>query len=100
MTKTSIESLRRQIAAQRASGAKWREVGAHYPGVPLGTLCRIVKDKHYEPRSPQLRVKLGLALPPVLVEPCLHCGEVHVRKTCPLARQSQRRRKSMTRGIW
>lgn len=97
MTKTSIESLRRQIAAQRASGAKWREVGAHYPGVPLGTLCRIAKDETYEPRTPRLRAKLGLALMPVEVEPCGHCGGVHVRKTCPSRMPSSRTQRSRER---
>lgn len=83
MPKTTYKMLRTFLIESRKNGLKWREVGKSFPDVPLGTLCRIVKDAEYEPKSPQLRAKLGLCNAPIAVEPCPRCGAVHVTKHCP-----------------
>lgn len=77
MPKTSVASLRKEIKRRRHSGEKWREIGASFPDVPLGTLCRIAHDKTYIPKSPILRAHLGLEPLPVSVAPCSKCGQLH-----------------------
>ena len=72
---------------------RWREIAARYRPVPAGTLARFAYDETYEPRRLDYRRALGLPeLPPVRVrvQPCGHCGGVHLRKTCP-AKKSERR---------
>lgn len=84
MPKTSMASLRAEITRRRRSGEKWREIGASFPGVPLGTLCRLAHDKTYTPKSPTLRAHLGLEPLPVSVAPCSKCGQLHAfSRRCP-----------------
>lgn len=84
MAKTSMATLRAEINQRRRKKEKWREIGASFPGVPLGTLCRIAHDKNYEPKSPALRAHLGLAPLPVQVSPCQKCGQLHAfSRRCP-----------------
>ena len=61
MAKTCLASVRTDLIQFRKNGLRWREVGIHYPGVPLGTLCRIAHDEAYEPKSKKLRRALGLS---------------------------------------
>jgi hypothetical protein len=74
--------VRAKIKRRRHSGEKWREIGASFPGVPLGTLCRIAHDKKYTPKSPMLRAHLGLEPLPIAVTPCPIHGVVHIKR-CP-----------------
>lgn len=84
MAKTSVASVRKEISRRRRSGEKWREIGASFPGVPLGTLCRVAHDKTYVPKSPRLRAHLGLEPLPVEVTPCSKCGQLHAfARRCP-----------------
>lgn len=84
MTKMSIVALRSEINQRRRKKEKWREIGASFPDVPLGTLCRIAHDKNYEPKSPALRAHLSLAPLPVQVSPCTKCGQLHAfSRRCP-----------------
>ena len=56
----SIITLRRELRLLRRSGKKWQEIGKGYPGVPIGTLCRIAKDKNYCPKRPDILKALGI----------------------------------------
>lgn len=45
MSVQALDTLRRDLAAKRALGIKWRDMAADYPGVPPGTLCAILKGR-------------------------------------------------------
>lgn len=60
MAKTGIDFVRGDIAASRAAGKKWREIGEAYPDVKVGTLCRIAHDASYIPKSRRVLKALGL----------------------------------------
>lgn len=88
----TCDSLRRRLLSlYDGSTVKWRDVAAmpEFGGVAAGTLCSI--SKGYEPKS--LHVRLALGLPAYMSTPvCPRCGVVHVRKTCPPAQPSARRK--------
>lgn len=63
MPNTSLVSVRQNLIALRIKNTKWREIGEMYPGVPLGTLCRIAKDNSYTPKSHKILSALGLRHP-------------------------------------
>jgi len=54
------DTLAAELCALHGSGMTWRQIAAlaRFCGVPAGTLCAIAKG--YEPKSPDLRAKLGL----------------------------------------
>jgi hypothetical protein len=60
MEKGELSSVRAKIIALRADSVKWREIGEMYPGVKLGTLCRIAHDAEYTPKSRSVLKALGL----------------------------------------
>lgn len=81
MEKPTLTTLRAKIARLRAAGKKWREIGLDYPGVPLGTLCRIANDPAYTPKKTTMLRKLGL--PKTAPAPvCQVHGVVHIG-SCP-----------------
>ena len=86
MTKMTIAVLRTSLIKKRENRVKWRDIQKQYPGVPMGTLCRIAKDPDYEPKSNRLRHALGLELISVEVVP-LSCGHAPVAKRCPYCQQ-------------
>jgi hypothetical protein len=55
---SQIGSLRREILKMRQEGMKWQEIADRY-GVTVGMAWRIANEG-YEPRSKEIRVKLGL----------------------------------------
>lgn len=64
----------------------WRQIAAHFDGVPAGTLCAIAKGR--DPKSPAIRAALGLpayASAPV----CPVHGVVHQGR-CPRKTFEQR----------
>lgn len=81
MTKTTYKSIVRNLVARRAKHEKWLSIGKDYPGVSLGTLCRIAKDPDYEPKDADLRLALGLHPLHVTVSP-LACGHAPSGKRC------------------
>lgn len=54
----TLDMLKARLKSARATGMTWREVAAHFPGVPAGTLCAISKGR--DPRKPAIRAALGL----------------------------------------
>ena len=86
MLKTTYKHLRASLIKRREKHEKWKDIGKDYPDVPLGTLCRIVRDETYMPKSPMLRAHLGLEPLPVEVTPCAKCGLLHAfTRRCPTA---------------
>lgn len=98
----SRDTLAAELNALHRAGITWRQIAAlaRFCGVPAGTLCAIAKG--YEPKSPDLRAKLGLpptatvvsvdgAIPDGTQVPghaiCVQCGapftpNVHNRAHC------------------
>ena len=79
----TLESVRAEILGKRDRGLKWRVIADDYQQggyrIPLGTLCRIAKDDHYQPRNHATLKALGLPVTaPAPV--CPRCGVVHLRK--------------------
>ena len=93
----TLDTVRSEITRQRDSDLKWREVGNTFPGVPLGTLCRIYKDSTYIPHKPEIIKSLGLPITaPAPV--CPKCGGVHVTKRCTANKPAPRKRRDW-RGL-
>lgn len=73
----TLDTLKADLLARRATGMPWRRIAADFPGVPAGTLCAIAKGR--EPKGARIRRALGLpAMQPAPV--CPRCGVVHVRQ--------------------
>lgn len=84
MSKMAYKDLQASLIKRREKREKWKDIGKDYPGVPLGTLCRIAHDKTYEPKNHLIRHALGLDPLPVEVLPCLKCGKLHdFKRKCP-----------------
>jgi hypothetical protein len=83
MQKTTITVVRAHLIECRRKRLKWREIGELYPGVKMGTLCRIAKDADYDPKDNAIRHALGLQEHTVEVYP-LPCGCAPSGKRCKL----------------
>lgn len=79
--KREIQQIRNFLFQQREAGETWRSL-ARQMMVRPGTLCRIMKDKTYEPKDKIIRAKLGLAdLPELKPAPvCPKCKMPHTPK--------------------
>lgn len=73
----TLDTLKADLQARRATGMTWRAIAAEFPGAPPGTLCAIAKGR--EPKGAVVRQALGLpALAPAPV--CRVHGVVHARQ--------------------
>lgn len=85
---TALNDLIRQLKKSYKILGNWRLVGEQYK-ISGGMAYRIVNESGYEPKAPRTRCQLGLpafAQAPV----CPHCGEVHLKKSCPNVRSYSR----------
>ena len=76
----TLDTLRSRLTSARATGMTWRAIADHFPGVPAGTLCAIVKQNR-DPKSPTIRQRLGLPAYQS-AEVCPVHGVVHTGR-CP-----------------
>lgn len=79
----TLDTLRSRLTSARATGMTWRQIAAHFDGVPAGTLCAIAKGR--DPKSPAIRSALGLpayaSAPVCPVHGVVHAGRCPRRKT-------------------